>query len=76
MLLKMNDDNLVIRELNIGATEPGTKSRYWLHIVTDGIGVPIYVPVMVAKGTEPGPVMGITAAVHGNELNGIPVIQR
>jgi predicted deacylase len=31
---------------------------------------------MVARGVEKGPVLGITAAVHGNELNGLPVIQR
>ena len=31
---------------------------------------------MVAKGTVTGPVVGITSAVHGNELNGIPVIHR
>jgi len=30
---------------------------------------------MVARGRQPGPVLGITAAVHGNELNGIPLIQ-
>lgn len=34
------------------------------------------VPVIALAGPEPGPVVGITAAVHGNELNGIPVIHR
>jgi predicted deacylase len=32
--------------------------------------------MMVARGEKEGPILGITAAVHGNELNGIPVIQR
>ena len=31
---------------------------------------------MVARGKEDFPILGLTAAVHGNELNGIPVIQR
>ena len=31
---------------------------------------------MVAKGIAPGPTLAITAAVHGNELNGIPIVQR
>ena len=31
---------------------------------------------MTAKGNETGKTVGITAAIHGNELNGIPVIQR
>ncbi|MCB9681060.1 MAG: succinylglutamate desuccinylase/aspartoacylase family protein [Alphaproteobacteria bacterium] len=34
------------------------------------------VPVVVARGARPGPVLGLTAVVHGNELNGIPVIHR
>lgn len=59
-----------------GRTAPGTVGRYYLPMVTDGMGLPIYVPVVVARGTGDGPVVGITAAVHGNELNGIPVIQR
>lgn len=42
----------------------------------DPLSTPICVPVMVARGSEDGPVFGITAAVHGNEVNGIPVIQR
>lgn len=38
-------------------------------------GRPLVVPVLLAKGSLPGPVLGITAAIHGNELNGIPLIQ-
>lgn len=32
--------------------------------------------MQVACGAFTGPVVGITAAVHGNELNGIPLIHR
>jgi predicted deacylase len=66
----------VIRELNISEAPKGAISKYWLHIVTDGMGVPIYIPIIVARGREAGKVIGLTAAVHGNELNGIPVIHR
>ena len=62
--------------LVIEDTPPGTSAKYMMHIVTDGMAVPIYVPVIVVRGAHPGPVIGITAAVHGNELNGIPVIQQ
>lgn len=54
----------------------GTKRYYWLKIITDGFNNPVCIPVMVAKGMGDGPAVGITAAVHGNELNGLPVIQR
>ncbi len=51
-------------------------SYYWLQIVSDSFSNPISIPVIVAKGKYSGPILGVTAAVHGNELNGIPVIQR
>jgi predicted deacylase len=53
----------------------GTRHNFWLKAGTDTYSVPILVPVMVARGTE-GPVLGLTAAIHGNELNGIRIIQQ
>jgi len=66
----------VIETLDLDAIPKEEINHYWLHLVNDGLGVPVYIPVMVARGKEDGPVVGLTAAVHGNELNGIPVIQR
>ncbi len=54
----------------------GTYHHFTIEIARDGTANPIAVPVMVARGSEAGPVVGITAAVHGNELNGIPTIHR
>jgi uncharacterized protein len=65
-----------IRRLDIGQTPKGAVKYYWLHIINNGIGEPVRVPIIVARGRHDGPVLGITAAIHGNELNGIPVIQR
>lgn len=66
----------VIDSLDIAGVAPGTIQRYWLHLADNGFGAPVYVPVMVARGKTPGPVLGLVAAIHGNELNGIPIIQR
>lgn len=33
-------------------------------------------PVLVVNGAEPGPVLCLTAAVHGDELNGIEIVRR
>ncbi len=66
----------VIDTLDLNAVPKNSISRYWLKIVEDGMGVPMMIPVMIAKGNDTGKVVGLTAAVHGNELNGIPVIQR
>ncbi|GJM35952.1 MAG: deacylase [Saprospiraceae bacterium] len=65
-----------INELDIEAVPRGKISHFWLNLVTDGMGIPIKLPVIVARGRQDGKVVGLTAVVHGNELNGIPVIQR
>lgn len=56
--------------------EKGTITNLWMDIVANGIGQDILVPVIVIRGRNDGPTMGVTAAVHGNELNGMSVIQR
>jgi len=34
------------------------------------------VPVLVVNGVKPGPTLCLTAAVHGDELNGIEIVRR
>lgn len=65
-----------IKMLDIGQTAPGTISRSWLHIINNGLGEAVRIPILVARGRRDGPVLGLTAALHGNELNGIPLIQQ
>lgn len=66
----------VVQAIDPQQCPPGRLRRLWLHIASNGFGQPIDIPVMIARGREPGPVLAVTAAIHGNELNGIPVIQR
>lgn len=61
--------------LDLEGTPPGIHAFY-MDIVANGIGQDILVPLVVAKGNAPGPVVGLTAVVHGNELNGLKIIQR
>ena len=63
-----------MRSLDIDALPQGVKTRVHVRVVADGLGTDILAPVLVARGIKPGPVFGVTAAVHGNELNGIRVI--
>lgn len=37
---------------------------------------PVSIPVHVLHGARPGPSMFITAAIHGDELNGVEIIRR
>jgi predicted deacylase len=38
-------------------------------------GDPIRIPVSIVNGVEPGPTVFLSAAVHGDELNGIEVVR-
>lgn len=63
--------------LMLGAeVAPGTSTRLaWSPDQSfDGIAVPT--PVLVVNGAKAGPTLCITAAIHGDELNGIEVVRR
>lgn len=66
----------IVLHFNLEDTPPGTIRHFWLRLASDGMGNPMLVPLMVARGSSPGPTLGLTAAIHGDELNGISVIQR
>ncbi len=66
----------IINDLIINDIPKGKISRYWLELVQNGMGVPVHIPIIIARGKKEGKTVGVTAVVHGNELNGIPVIQR
>jgi uncharacterized protein len=63
----------IVHALDIEEFAVGVE-RAFVELVGDGLATGIRVPVLVARGAHPGPVFGLTACVHGNELNGIPVI--
>lgn len=65
-----------IQDLNIIQKLPIGKHECWCEIVVNPLAQPINIPVLIIKGANPGATIGLTAAVHGNEINGIPVIQR
>lgn len=64
-----------IEEINLDNQAPHQIKKYWLKLFDNGLSQPISIPVIIAKGDDSGPVLGLTAAIHGNELNGIKVIQ-
>lgn len=65
-----------VDEIDLESIPHGSTRRFAVTIAHNGMGAAIALPVLVMRGRRPGPVFGITAAVHGNELNGIPVIHR
>lgn len=65
----------IVTDLDPKALEPGIH-ELWLHLVDDALGLPVRLPVLAAIGRRPGPTIGITAAVHGDEVNGVAVIHK
>ncbi|MGH8176298.1 MAG: succinylglutamate desuccinylase/aspartoacylase family protein [Steroidobacter sp.] len=55
---------------------PGARKRLTWTSGTAIEGFVAPVPVIVLNGKGPGPVLCLTAAVHGDELNGIEVVRR
>lgn len=60
--------------LDINVLPTNSISRLRINIGSNGLGDPYQIPVIVLRGKKPGNVLGITAALHGNELNGLPII--
>lgn len=66
----------VITNLAVGNLAPGDRHRFYFQGVQMGTGQHWYVPVVVAKGSRPGPCLALIAGVHGDEVSGIDAVQR
>ena len=55
---------------------PGESRRFSWSATELFEGVPVSTPVLVVNGELPGPTLCLTAAVHGDELNGIEMVRR
>lgn len=58
------------------AVAPATTQRLSLSFGESFDGGPLTTPVLVAHGAIRGPVLCLTAAIHGDELNGVEVVRR
>lgn len=61
-------------ELKISSLKRGKVHRIQILLSDNSLGVPWRVPLIIVRGSHKGPTFGITAALHGNELNGISTI--
>lgn len=55
---------------------PGTKERLELFVSALSTGTPLTVPVIVAHGRLAGPTLLLSAAIHGDEINGVEICRR
>ena len=63
-------------KLDVERLQPGVVHRLFVDLAEDGLGLPVSVPVLALRGKRPGPVVVLTAAMHGDEVNGIPVLHK
>lgn len=65
-------------DLRVGGVDiaPGTQHSIDLPIAELYTGSPVTMPVRVLRGKREGPVLFVSAAIHGDELNGVEIIRR
>lgn len=65
----------VIEKLDVEALPRGKVYHFWFKGMDTSVGQSWYVPVIVNRGREAGPRLLLNSGVHGDELNGIRVVQ-
>ena len=54
----------------------GERKQLRLQVSMSFVSNPTYIPITVLNGKRKGPVVLITAAIHGDELNGIEIVRQ
>ncbi len=58
-----------------GEVIPGETQHFKYRVSETYLDDPIRIPVSIINGTKPGPTCFLTAASHGDELNGVEVVR-
>jgi uncharacterized protein len=66
----------IIDQLDLDTLPRGHIYRLWFKGVDTNIGQSWYVPIIVNRGAKDGPRLLLNSGTHGDELNGIRVVQR
>lgn len=62
--------------INGTVVEPGTRGIINLPVADLYTATSLHMPVQVINGRRDGPVLFVSAAVHGDELNGVEIVRR
>jgi predicted deacylase len=68
-----NNSDLVIAGFRIPT---GTRREIYLKISESFLASGIQIPVTILHGAKPGPIVLVTAAIHGDEINGIEIVRK
>jgi predicted deacylase len=55
---------------------PGERAKFELPIARLMSGTPVALPIVALHGTDHGPTVWLSAAVHGDEIGGVEIIRR
>ena len=69
----MNPGDFILRNTTIRSGESKTVLLRFARLYDN---TKLAIPVKVVNGRKPGPVLFVSAAVHGDELNGVEIISR
>ena len=58
-----------------GGVDPGERANVRYTVSETYLGDPVRMPVTIINGEQPGPTAVLTAAAHGDELNGVEVVR-
>ncbi|MET0482926.1 MAG: succinylglutamate desuccinylase/aspartoacylase family protein [Aestuariivirgaceae bacterium] len=72
-MLRVKREDFIIGET---AIPPGTQRTVDLSVSMLSNHMPMTLPVRVVNGVEPGPVLFLAGAVHGDEITGVEIIRR
>lgn len=72
----MGDEAPAQFEIGGQAVAPGTRARVDLPVANLYTNTPVTLPVQVLRGEQAGPTVFISAALHGDEINGVEIIRR
>jgi len=63
---------------SIGGTDiaPGERVTLDLPLPAQSTYTPMTMPVHVVRGRKPGPILFVSAAIHGDEITGVDIIRR
>lgn len=66
----------IVEGLDLPNLAPGEVHRMRLAMTQNASGNETLLPTFVLRSGQPGPTVLICAAIHGNELNGVPIVTR
>lgn len=55
---------------------PGTRQTIWIPVARRYTAGEVSLPVSVLHGRKPGPRLFVSAAIHGDEINGVEIVRR